>query len=270
MSFVQQSSAACTNEYVYENEDMIDLELKCSICQLPFQCPMSGTVCGHTFCQRCISSWYNQNSSCPTCRRKTSFETLTTRIVLSQLDRLLVRCPYCNENNIQRCDLTGHVDQRCRQVKVRCDAADLKCTWMGKRDERAQHAAVCPLLKIRPVVEDLRAELNAQACQLNLFIDEMTHQLNRLQERSAPIVPSLPTAQTQADQGQSHKKRFDELMSDPRYDWTTATHRSNQYCRVCSNDSLGFLKCLVCLRPSAPVNIRLHMRTINQHDQSRS
>ena len=258
MSVVQQISAAPTNDYIYVNEDTIDAELKCSVCQLPFQNPMSGAICGHTFCRTCISSWYNQNSSCPTCRRKTSFETLTTRIVLSQLDRLLVRCPHCNENNIQRCDLTGHVDQRCRQVKVRCDAADLKCTWTGKRDERAQHATVCPLLKIRPVIADLRAELNAQACQLNLFMDDMTHQLNRLQQQPSPMVPARATPQTQAEQGQSHKKRFDELMNDLRYDWTSTTHRYSENCPVCNYRRGGFLKCLVCLRPSAPVHIRIH------------
>ena len=65
--------------YRYLNEDAIDDELRCVICNDPFQSPVN-----------CIDRWYRQQTSCPFCREKGYlFVPVITRILLNQLNRLL-------------------------------------------------------------------------------------------------------------------------------------------------------------------------------------
>ena len=120
MSAREQHSTTLVSDYSYVNENQIDPELICNICQQPLVNPMGGQQCGHTFCESCINHWYAQDLSCPSCRRKISFVPVTTRIVITQLDRLLVRCHYCKKDNIQRGDFFDHIQKRCSQVPVKC------------------------------------------------------------------------------------------------------------------------------------------------------
>ena len=189
MAARQTYSDTSVDQYSYVTEDQIDSELKCSVCNQPFVQPMVGKQCEHTFCKVCIDNWYQQNFSCPLCRMNTPFKPLTTRIVLSQLDRLLVRCSHCHQNNIERGNFDDHIQHQCRQVNVRCKAADLKCTWTGKRQELMEHSAICPLLQIRPVIQELRSELSAQAYQLQVFMDEMPERFDNLQKQRQQHVP---------------------------------------------------------------------------------
>ena len=189
MAARQTYSDTSVDQYSYVTEDQIDSELKCSVCNQPFVQPMVGKQCEHTFCKVCIDNWYQQNFSCPLCRMNTPFKPLTTRIVLSQLDRLLVRCSHCHQNNIERGNFDDHIQHQCRQVNVRCKAADLKCTWTGKRQELVEHSAICPLLQIRPVIQELRSELSAQAYQFQVFMDEMRERFDNLQKQRQQHVP---------------------------------------------------------------------------------
>ncbi|CAF0744339.1 unnamed protein product [Adineta steineri] len=89
--------------YIYTNEDEIDIELKCSICNEPFQSPMNCKSCGNTYCQECIMQWMVQQLSCPSCRQiGNQFLPVISRVVLNQLNRLLVQCTLCQQMNIQR------------------------------------------------------------------------------------------------------------------------------------------------------------------------
>ena len=260
MSARQADFSASDYQYSYLNEDQIDSDLKCVVCGQPFVKPMVGKRCEHTFCQACINNWYQQNSSCPVCRMKTSFEPLTTRIVLSQLDRLHVHCSYCNENNIQRGNFNDHIQYRCRQLKVRCKAADLKCPWTGKREEQGEHSAVCPLLQIRPVIEELRAELSAQAHQLQMFMGEMREQLNYLQQHRTPTVENSARTREAPNQNEQEKERYDALKNDLRYCWTQHRHDryESDYCDFCERHRRGHLTCLICSNLIAPMNIRIY------------
>ena len=258
MTARQTDSAVSDDYFSYANEEQIDPELKCAICGQPFVKPMVGKNCGHTFCQVCINNWQRQNSSCPVCRTNTSFYPLITRIILSQLDRLLVRCSHCGENNIQRGDFEHHVQHQCRRIQVQCKAADLKCSWKGKREELARHEAVCPLLQIRPVIEELRAELSAQAYQLRMFMDEIQDLRNSLQQQHqhVPRVQNSARVSNTNDEATEEKRRYDTIVKDLRYDWV---EKCRDYdCKICDYPSRNLLKCLVCSRTATPNNIRLH------------
>ena len=48
---------------------VISNDLECPICQdIPGD--IIKTPCNHYFCQKCISTWYEMNQSCPNCREK--------------------------------------------------------------------------------------------------------------------------------------------------------------------------------------------------------
>jgi hypothetical protein len=166
-------SASTHTDYEYINENEIDDELKCVICKQPLECPVSLSICHHTFCKQCIELWLNQNETCPTCRQVTttyhserhnrSFQTpiyvpINTRIVLNQLDRLLIRCLLCNETNIQRCNWKNH-EKICLKKIVTCPSADIKCRWEGSRDILSIHLNNCTFQQVRPIIDELKNEL---------------------------------------------------------------------------------------------------------------
>lgn len=127
--------------YTYLNEDQIDVELKCSICDEPFQLPMNCKFCGNTYCRTCITQWLHQQSSCPSCRQMVDhFLPVISRVVLNQLNRLLVECQLCEQKNIQRSDFNDHLMKICPKHIVPCTDG---CGWNGCRENLAQHLIGC-------------------------------------------------------------------------------------------------------------------------------
>lgn len=144
------------------NEDDIDNELKCVVCQQPFCEPVSSKRCHHTFCKECIIACLNQDRRCPVCRTYFDYEhyqPVRSRALLNQLNRLCVRCDACQARNIQRGDFEGHT-QNCPNWIIPCIAANIRCTWQGMRNRLANHVRSCPFQQIRPIVQDLQAQIN--------------------------------------------------------------------------------------------------------------
>eukprot|EP00057_Strongylocentrotus_purpuratus_P019214 XP_011673688.1 PREDICTED: E3 ubiquitin-protein ligase LNX-like [Strongylocentrotus purpuratus] len=56
------------DNHVYDYCDIVDEELTCNICLQPLVNPMD-TMCGHTFCMRCLRSVLNLHKFCPIDRR---------------------------------------------------------------------------------------------------------------------------------------------------------------------------------------------------------
>ena len=54
-------------EIIYINEDKLE---NCSICY-EVKCELK-TKCEHTFCEKCLETWLNNNTSCPFCRENLS------------------------------------------------------------------------------------------------------------------------------------------------------------------------------------------------------
>jgi len=142
--------------FAYLNEDEIDSELKCSICSEPFQSPLNCKSCGNTYCQQCINNWLKQQSSCPSCRRLGStFAPVITRVVINQLNRLLVQCELCEQKNLQRSNFSDHLNYHCPKKIVSCPDG---CSWQGERIQLDKH------------VRDCRQKTNSIACWVVLFI----------------------------------------------------------------------------------------------------
>jgi len=127
--------------YTYMNEDQIDDELKCMICTEPFQSPVNCIKCGQTFCQQCIDQWNKQQLSCPSCRENGYlFVPVMTRIVLNQLNRLLVQCSLCQQTNIERSHFSHHISLICPKQILICMN---KCRWTGCREDLEKHLIKC-------------------------------------------------------------------------------------------------------------------------------
>ena len=127
--------------YTYINEDQIDVELKCTICDDPFQSPMNCKICGNTYCQECIMKWMGQQLSCPSCREMGNlFLPVISRVVLNQLNRLLVQCTLCQQTNIQRSNINDHISCTCPKQTVNCTD---NCGWKGFRENLQEHLITC-------------------------------------------------------------------------------------------------------------------------------
>jgi hypothetical protein len=127
--------------YTYINEDEIDIELKCTICDEPFQSPMNCKSCGNTYCQECIKNWFEQQPSCPSCRQiGNNFLPVITRVVINQLNRLLVQCKLCQRNDIQRSDYNDHILRTCPKQIIQCSD---QCGWKGYRENLQEHLIIC-------------------------------------------------------------------------------------------------------------------------------
>lgn len=174
------------NTYDYMDEQSIDDELKCSICRLPFQSPVS-LSCQHTFCRQCIERWLQENDSCPTCRENPEldefdeviYSPINTFIVTNQLDRLLVRCNQCQQANILRGNFRDHED-KCPNRVVGCSSSDIECPWKGRKEDKFQHINQCPFNEIRPIIVRLRSELEKCAESQEEMREQLDQQASQI------------------------------------------------------------------------------------------
>ena len=100
--------------YSYENEDEINVDLKCAICFEPFRSPFCNVNCGHTFCFQCLKTWFQQKQTCPICRRYfTKFIRMTDEKRRNELNDLFVQCLQCNQKHIRRSQFGKHLISNC-------------------------------------------------------------------------------------------------------------------------------------------------------------
>lgn len=100
--------------YNYQNE--VDDDLVCHICLQPLLQPLD-TPCGHTFCCKCLRNFLQEKDFCPLDRKRLHFKLCKKSSILVHklLDKLLVACPFSSvcQDVMQRCDLEGHLKNRC-------------------------------------------------------------------------------------------------------------------------------------------------------------
>ncbi|CAF3039641.1 unnamed protein product [Rotaria socialis] len=127
--------------FKYVNEDQIDIELKCTICDEPFEAPMNCATCGNTYCKSCILKWLEKQASCPSCRQTgAAFQPVISRVVRNQLNRLLVQCALCKYTGIQRSNFNDHISGTCPKYIIKCSN---NCGWKGVRESHQQHLITC-------------------------------------------------------------------------------------------------------------------------------
>eukprot|EP01103_Thecamoeba_quadrilineata_P019352 TRINITY_DN7797_c0_g1_i1.p1 TRINITY_DN7797_c0_g1~~TRINITY_DN7797_c0_g1_i1.p1 ORF type:complete len:265 (-),score=19.20 TRINITY_DN7797_c0_g1_i1:120-914(-) len=77
------------------NDDGIDPELICSICQQPFNDPSRSVNCGHSFCRSCIDHWATVKRTCPLDNIQLN-QMQFDRLAFNLVDKLQVQCLLCD------------------------------------------------------------------------------------------------------------------------------------------------------------------------------
>lgn len=179
------------NEFFqYIDEETIrDRDLICPICQQPFVNPYS-TPCRHAFCHQCIQISLNNRVSCPSCDQSLVSNDLipTPFFVSKMLDRLLVKCLGCQQINIQRKDFNQHLEDVCPKEVVPCKAADIRCSWQGRKNQLQIHLEQCEYERMRPILTKLIDENEAQQKQIQTqqtTIDKLNIRLAIMQSKSS-------------------------------------------------------------------------------------
>ncbi|UJR15730.1 hypothetical protein I4U23_002665 [Adineta vaga] len=167
--------------YEYIDEISIDPELICSICHSPLIDPCC-TPCGETFCRKCIMNWMETKiNSCPHCRQKLSMNSLTLapRSLRNMIDRLRIKCMICGQNGLLKINLEEHMQKVCPKTMVSCRSADIKCPWIGQRDQLDEHLNNCRFEGMRSIITELIMENQ----QLEDRLNEQISQINNQQEK---------------------------------------------------------------------------------------
>ena len=71
----------------------LEEELTCTICYC-ILCKAVVTTCGHAFCRECILTWFQQEKSCPVCRKFIGKVCKPPVIISNLLSRLRLVCAF--------------------------------------------------------------------------------------------------------------------------------------------------------------------------------
>ncbi|CAF3200847.1 unnamed protein product [Rotaria socialis] len=156
------STEGIVRGYDFMDASSIDEHVICAICAHPFIDPVV-TPCDHTFCKTCIKSWFDKKSECYLCRKGgLSMKALrpANHCMMNILDKILVRCLACEDENIRRGDFADHLENHCLYHPQKCSASDLKCPWVGLRNQAKSHHSACVFETLRPAFEDILTRLH--------------------------------------------------------------------------------------------------------------
>ncbi|CAF1214148.1 unnamed protein product [Rotaria magnacalcarata] len=169
-------------QYEYVNEELIDNEFICIICNKPLDDPRC-TPCDHIFCGKCITEWIQRkNHSCPTCRQPLRHQELTqaNRIVRNIVGKFRVKCMACVKIDLERSDFERHLSTVCPIV---CLETDIMCPWTGMREEFNNHITNCSYQNLRKVFNSLLAErqqLKEKASREKVDIEKFKGEVQQL------------------------------------------------------------------------------------------
>jgi hypothetical protein len=148
-----------SSSYEYMSEPLIDKAFICKHCKHPLIDPVVLTSCDQTFCRTCIeSNLENHSRACAKCNKKSwSVNDLTPAdpALCRMLDHLLIKCPHCEQTNIQRIMFDEHVKKLCPKVIVACSASDIECPWTDPANQLEQHVTSCAYEQLRLILAGL-------------------------------------------------------------------------------------------------------------------
>ncbi|CAF0988899.1 unnamed protein product [Rotaria sordida] len=167
--------------YIYMDESSIHHLLKCKLCSKPFVDPVS-TQNGERFCRSCISHILNRDHYADNEYQLSKMQTLTPvteTLVLEMLDSLLVQCKECEKINIPRGQLDEHKNKECLKATVLCQAADIKCSWVGTRESLKEHLNECKFEPLRSALEEIFNEHDQLKNRINIFEIQTNELMNK-------------------------------------------------------------------------------------------
>lgn len=215
--------AQSTINFKYADEDEIDSCLKCIICSKPYLDPITVRCCGHILCQSGIKI-LQEHPNCHRCQEVISndeWKPINGDLVES-LNRLLVKCNYCDRIGIKRGDFNQHLLKLCPKVPVYCSDANgrLNCKWTGPRDQHSNHKAQCNM-EVKSCILQEYAHIRKRIDQMNVKIEEC-----RLHDVDIPsnIESLIPTGNNLNEkctklelQNQQLKSKMEEFATNTKH-----------------------------------------------------
>ena len=122
--------------YEYMHIDKIEKDFLCQFCAKPFVQPVL-TPNGETYFRQCAETKLDGKYS------KNELTSVIDVSMLDILDKMLVRCVLCNQENLERNLFENHLMTECPKAIVSCPIVKNKCTWIGLREELLEHLEEC-------------------------------------------------------------------------------------------------------------------------------
>lgn len=177
----------------------VDDELKCPICQLVLEKPVSGTICGHLYCEECIIAWLRRCRSCPLDRDFLTEDKLkpAPRIIVNFIKNLEIYCP----NNVYGCSWTIKIDDLVFHLSWCPFDDDNNCSSIRKSDndknQLQQLRNVCDKTSDICEMKSLVAKLK---CELEDIVDcseKFEQSIDKISQNTQDVVRYIQYAHSQ-------------------------------------------------------------------------
>jgi FtsZ-binding cell division protein ZapB len=117
----------------------------------------------------------------------------TDNNLIDALDRILIKCVRCGKTGLERGHFHDHKTKMCPKVDVLCRSSDLKCPWIGPRDQLDKHLNSCIFNLLRPLITELQN--NNQ--RLTSRINQQETQIGELQNENQQLTSQVNEQKTQ-------------------------------------------------------------------------
>lgn len=136
----------------------------CPVCHDPYEAPIMHTTCGNMFCKDCVG----KETRCPACRAEDLHKHVVPapKLVLSQLDAILVCCNTCN-HTCPRGQIRHHIASQHPSASLSSSAQDQVIAALQKRVaalelrlSNTSSPASIPSLALKPAVRRHQVRLD--------------------------------------------------------------------------------------------------------------
>ncbi|CAM4948881.1 unnamed protein product [Rotaria socialis] len=199
--------------YEYIDRESIDSDLICLLCHNPFIDPIV-TQCDYTYCRRCIETYMRSGSNCPSqsCNQLLNTDHLTppSRLVVSMLDKLRVRCQLCEKSNINRGTFDEHIKTSCSEYRIDCPGKNIGCQWFGSRNEHDEHTKTCLFEKLRPMVDILYRVIENQSLDIEKLQKQTEQQTTEIGQLNTQVDQQKAQLEQQKAESRQQKIQLDQ------------------------------------------------------------
>ena len=216
------------SNFCYIDETNINPHLKCPICAKPFINPVIMKD-GSRSCQTCVSDDDAQQILTP----------ITEQLLLDILGNLRIKCLSCKQENLRRSDFQNHITSQCPQRIVHCQAADLKCSWIGQYDQLNEHMRICPFERLRPILSVLLDDViqikNKQTpvtqsllelVRVNEQLNKYQNELESLKRRNIDLVSENISVKDSLQRLEQRQRQSEEIILELKQSLNKSTEET--------------------------------------------
>jgi hypothetical protein len=106
------------------------------------------------------------------------------------VDPVSIKCVRCGEKALERGHFHDHKTKFCPKADVLCASSDIKCPWIGPRDQLDKHLNTCLSNSLRPLITQIQNEnqrLISQVNQQDTQIAGLQHENRQLRDQTKQV-----------------------------------------------------------------------------------